>query len=702
MNGDGLVDLWGEVQGELRAFRGEAPEAWRALGNVHPPEEQFGPPLDPAHPAVDFDRDGIGDALIGEVAAPAFYSRQSTGTGSFTALARSGRDGRVIWKTALDPREGWFEPRSAASYNPRAFPLPEGDFDGDGTPDVVIQKRTWDSPRQKHKRAAALPLQLLSGRTGRLLWSAGPLPLGFQAQGYSECRWIVARSVEPGGTPDLLVWHGNPFAKVGSKFAVMRSPRTPSLARISGRDGRVLWDTPVSEIPEGAVGLHIPPSFGDLNGDGGLDAVFILPPDPFSGRPDHELLAYSLRDGSRLWSQAVKHHPNSDIKILVGDCDGDGRLEVIDVGEILEGNDFTLGATALGGRDGKLLWSWNSGPVMRSSDPSWTRSVLANLDGDQARRVALSYYEKDRKRKFVILAGNGSEIAHRELPGVTQKFLQTADLDGDGRDEFLINYGERIHAWRHDLTELWSWPDYHGMIDRILPASAGRPGEVIVYPAVGLAGSTGQPQWAGQAPLWDLAPSFSPKLLDRGNATRLPLLIADGLGATVCRVALPTDADGKIAAPRGALARPVIMRDDPRWTRPLPWQIWLTGMVGPWGFLAAGALALVNVVVPLVIIRLAAGRRRFGIRGLMALPIAAALPLMVFLMLEPVLPVGSSPMLGSEQRLFIGATAAGLPIVLALVVVIFNLARGRWWPLGILARAYHSESTRDRRRLDLV
>ena len=34
LDGDGLIDLWGEVDGELRAFRGEAPEAWRAAGPV--------------------------------------------------------------------------------------------------------------------------------------------------------------------------------------------------------------------------------------------------------------------------------------------------------------------------------------------------------------------------------------------------------------------------------------------------------------------------------------------------------------------------------------------------------------------------------------------------------------------------------------------------------------------------------------------
>ena len=36
LDGDGLTDLWGEAEGQLRAFRGEAPEAWRALGAFYP------------------------------------------------------------------------------------------------------------------------------------------------------------------------------------------------------------------------------------------------------------------------------------------------------------------------------------------------------------------------------------------------------------------------------------------------------------------------------------------------------------------------------------------------------------------------------------------------------------------------------------------------------------------------------------------
>ncbi len=102
--------------------------------------------------------------------------------------------------------------------------------------------------------------------------------------------------------------------------------------------------------------------------------------------------------------------------------------------------------------------------------------------------------------------------------------------------------------------------------------------------------------------------------------------------------------------------------------------------IGPWGFLAAGGLALFNVVLPLSILRLVAGRRRFSIRALMALPVAAAFPLMVFLMLEPVLPVGSSPLLGTEKRLFIVGMLAGLPIVFYVAWMARSLARLRWRP----------------------
>ena len=74
--------------------------------------------------------------------------------------------------------------------------------------------------------------------------------------------------------------------------------------------------------------------------------------------------------------------------------------------------------------------------------------------------------------------------------------------------------------------------------------------------ALALDGTTGQPRGTGQAPLVFWPEQFSPKLLDPGDFQRLPLSIGNGMGATVCRVAMPTTPQGTIAPPRGTSVGP--------------------------------------------------------------------------------------------------------------------------------------------------
>ena len=138
---------------------------------------------------------------------------------------------------------------------------------------------------------------------------------------------------------------------------------------------------------------------------------------------------------------------------------------------------------------------------------------------------------------------------------------------------------------------------------------------------------------------------------------------------------MPTTAQGKIAPARGTLIKPGRMPHDSRWTRPLPWLRWLTCPLEPWGFRASAGLAFVNVVLPWLILRLVAGRRRYSIRALMALPFVAVLPLMAYLMLEPVLPVGTTPLFASEARIFIAGTLAGVPIVVYVLWLARSLVR---------------------------
>ena len=102
-------------------------------------------------------------------------------------------------------------------------------------------------------------------------------------------------------------------------------------------------------------------------------------------------------------------------------------------------------------------------------------------------------------------------------------------------------------------------------------------------------------------------------------------------------------------------------------------------MMGPKAIAGAAGLALVNVVFPLLILRLIIGRRRvFRLGALMFLPVAAVVPLLVYLWVTPWLPVGESKLVGTEGRVFLTGTLGGLPVVLYLGIVGNALVRLRW------------------------
>jgi hypothetical protein len=99
---------------------------------------------------------------------------------------------------------------------------------------------------------------------------------------------------------------------------------------------------------------------------------------------------------------------------------------------------------------------------------------------------------------------------------------------------------------------------------------------------------------------------------------------------------------------------------------------------------AAAALAVVNIAVPLLILRLAARKRRLSVQTLMALPIAAAVPLAVYLAVEPRLPERPDDLVSSPTLLFILGTLAGAPILAYLAVLCGSSIRRRWRLLALL------------------
>ena len=131
------------------------------------------------------------------------------------------------------------------------------------------------------------------------------------------------------------------------------------------------------------------------------------------------------------------------------------------------------------GRDGKVRWTWTF-PVWSSSMSRSRVMAFADFEGTGTRSVCVSFKEAGSRRRIVVLNGNGKERAHRDVVNDDGPTLRAGDLDGDGRDELLLSYGGLVHAWDRDLKELWFWPSRVGTVDQIVPASPGRPREVIL------------------------------------------------------------------------------------------------------------------------------------------------------------------------------------------------------------------------------
>ena len=167
----------------------------------------------------------------------------------------------------------------------------------------------------------------------------------------------------------------------------------------------------------------------------------------------------------------------------------------------------------------------------------------------------------------------------------------------------------------------------------------------------------------------------------------MPLVVSAGLysGRTVCRQVLPATPGGDYQRPSGSLVPAGHVPDDPRWTRPLPWTGPVRRVTAPsWVFALVG-LALVNVVLPIAMLRLAARRRPWTLRLLMMLPVAAAVPLCAYLAVEPLMPAQVDPLPPYPKLLFALATIAGIPVVIWLASAAMSLIRLRWKTLAVLA-----------------
>ena len=112
---------------------------------------------------------------------------------------------------------------------------------------------------------------------------------------------------------------------------------------------------------------------------------------------------------------------------MVADFDGDGREELLWCGP------YHHGLTTL---DASVLWYHAGGAGMAG---------VGDVDGDGRLELGITGWEKGDGLRCLD-AATGAEKWQWPLPGNARTAVYSADIDGDGRDEFLFAVEQTLYA----------------------------------------------------------------------------------------------------------------------------------------------------------------------------------------------------------------------------------------------------------------
>ncbi|HJT32230.1 MAG TPA: hypothetical protein VJ783_09315, partial [Pirellulales bacterium] len=672
LDGDGADDLVryyakdqmrADQGGTLDAFSGASGERWRRLGQSW-------------QPAGDFDGDHVRDLV-------------HLGFGS-AVQALSGANGRLLWTTNIQGMQSGQAPILQAS----------DDLDGDGLADLLIASNMRGGAREFK------PLHAVSGRSGRVLWSAD-----LEVYNIYRTALLTVSDLDHDGQPEVV------FAAVmdwvnGQRRTWSSQDGRLWLVALSGRQGSVRWKTPLTADGQFADhqldSLAFSPALGDLNGDGVTDVVV-------PAQSDADLTKFVLRaiDGARgekLWEHVLppaleNHRPFRGIPPpLVADLDEDGVAEVYSLEFDGEPNPplglktTTARLRALKATDGTSRWTWETAVDpdtgrLDDNEEKWRNrpvpSVVRRPAGGSL--ICLNLWGSGPRAEVVSLDSRGkviyrTDIAYRHL-GFQ---VWTDDLTGDGAGELLFVDAPNLQAvdsasgsllWKQHLENYQ--PDGISVLG-VFTSPPAAPTIVVQrsFPdrrIDGLDGSTGSRAWTCPGPkpktggAWGNLPLANILSLESGGQ---PPLLHFSYGETTA--AWQGHAIGQaIGAGRPRpTPRDVKMPLDPRLARRLPWKpydaraTWQTPVLFA-GWAAFFCLAL--LVMPGATAWRMISRRRWGLRTLAVLPVVSALFVTALLIEAPETDF-------SRFGKFIVAAMA-LPAVVGLVIFAGWMVRRRWRPI---------------------
>jgi serine/threonine protein kinase len=520
-NGDGLPDLLYTVRSQdgprRMIVRGTPPEPWRWLG---------------AWRALgDVDADGYTD-LVGPTPGG--------------MLARSGRDGRVLW-------------RSEARFNdPESMEHPpewSADFDGDGSADVLALVEEWRDTGPE-SRGTYQTFAAFRGKDGRRLWTADGIdPMATRSSrhgaGWSHRypRWH-AQDLDGDGSAELLVGH-------------LTGEGEARLTVLSGSDGRVRWTVPVVH-----GGFGIDPRSGqvpvaDFNGDGVLDVAVLGPGDGTGTGGGCQVDVIDGRNGQRLWTRPFD--VASDERNLVwpeamlGDLDRDGIPEIAVVRHAGFDGDrgYACELVVLDGRSGQVRWTWD----WTTSFPDlWPPLFLEALDSNEG-WLCLGVQEQGVHQIVVLDAGGGVRTRRTvtlrgNSPRTGASVWRAVQVDGTGRSLLVYEDDDWLNLASGMALEVrWRWRMEAESCRLLDPVRDGGGDAMLMLWAgqdlFGLDAATGKVRWRGwleTEPRWGGSDGDEVSLLQGGGsawAPRIQLTSRRAGSGSVLRDMWPTTDTGR-------------------------------------------------------------------------------------------------------------------------------------------------------------
>ena len=348
-----------------------------------------------------------------------------------------------------------------------------GDFDGDGSADVLL----------RHADGHWRYFPMAGGRV---------LPSGGAAN-----RVTLNRAWQTAGVGDF---NGDGRADILMRLANGRWRYYPMDGRqvLPGNGGAALPADPAWRTA----------GVGDFDGDGKADVLLRRLDGQWDGETG-ERWRYHLMDGRTVRGGGqpaglANEHPLTSWVAAIGDLNGDGREDAL-----LRRLDGAWHYYPFhGNADGESGLFAGHGPVALPNDPAWAVAGVADFDGDGRDDVLLRHEDgrwlHQRMNGRALLAGGGVG----DLPAdATVWTAGVGDLDGDGRAEVLTRHGH--DGWAYYAVDATGAFAYGGAVDLASASAWGVLAGGVAAPPRATAAIADLPLATGADTTLDLADHFA-------------------------------------------------------------------------------------------------------------------------------------------------------------------------------------------------